>query len=139
LNTNNQINLVGRISSDIKTVESGKMISFSIAVSRTKEITDFFNCKCFKKERIEFIQKYFKKGSLCQLIGSVQIDKKEDPNGTKYYTNVIVEDIGFLPFNKSNNEPTNEPPKSVMQEPTGQLQETPFDFGNKTNSEGIPF
>jgi len=135
MNVNNQINLVGRISSDIKTVESGKMVSFSIAVSRTKEITDFFNCKCFKKERIEFIQKYFKKGSLAQLIGSMQIDKKDD----KYYYNVVVEDIGFLPFNKSSESAPESKPASVMQEPTGQLQETPFDFGNKTNAEVIPF
>lgn len=123
MNTNNQINLVGRISSDLKLSESGKMISFGIAVSRTKEITDFFNCKCFKADRIEFIQKYFKKGSLGQVIGSMQIDKKDD----KYYYNVVVEDIGFLPFNKSDQPAVTQStkPASVMQEP---LQETPFDF-----------
>ena len=94
----NSITLVGRVTADpdIRVANNGEQITvahFTLAVYRTKDITDFINCVAFR-ETAELVEKYFTKGLRVAVNGSLNIDVLEDKNGTRsYYTKVIARNV----------------------------------------------
>jgi single-strand DNA-binding protein len=115
----NNVNLVGRFVRDLelKYSKEGKaMLKSSVAVSRTKEITDFINIVAFGKTA-ELIAEYHKKGDLIALNGSIWTDSY-DKEGQKVYTfEVCVNQITFVKPAKSessglNTEENNSDPDS---------------------------
>lgn len=83
----NIVILTGRLTADpeLKTTTSNLPVtSFSIAVNRRyragEEQTDFINIVAWR-QTAEFICKYFKKGSLIGIEGSIQTRKYVDRNG----------------------------------------------------------
>ena len=94
----NNVNLVGRFvrDLDLKYSKEGKaMLKSSIAVSRTKEITDFINIVAFGKTA-ELIAEYHRKGDLIALNGSIWTGSY-DKEGQKVYTfEVCVNQITFV-------------------------------------------
>ena len=71
------------------------MLKSSVAVSRTKEITDFINIVAFGKTA-ELIAGYHKKGDLIALSGSIWTGSYEK-EGQKVYTfEVCVNQITFV-------------------------------------------
>ncbi|MGN0550286.1 MAG: single-stranded DNA-binding protein [Acutalibacteraceae bacterium] len=117
----NKVELMGRLTSDpeLKTTPSNiSVTSFSIAVERNyakqdeARQTDFINIVCWR-QRAEFVCKYFVKGQLIALVGSLQTRSYEDKNGNKRVaTEVLAENIYFTGDKRSipDNQPSEIPP-----------------------------
>ncbi|MCL2087952.1 MAG: single-stranded DNA-binding protein [Oscillospiraceae bacterium] len=88
----NRVILMGRITAapELKQTQSGLAVtSFSIAVDRNyksagqeRAATDFINIVAWR-QTAEFICKYFTKGSLIAIEGSIETRHYEDKNGNK--------------------------------------------------------
>ncbi|MEF9866007.1 MAG: single-stranded DNA-binding protein [Oscillospiraceae bacterium] len=87
----NVVALMGRLTADpeLKTTQSGLSVcSFSIACDRSyaksgeERKADFINIVTWR-QTAEFVCKYFHKGSLIALDGSIQTRNYEDKNGNK--------------------------------------------------------
>lgn len=84
----NTVILMGRLTADPElkhTANDTAVTSFSIAVDRpmAKEKTaDFINVSAWRKTA-EFITKYFRKGSMIAIQGSLQTRRYEDKDGNK--------------------------------------------------------
>ena len=118
----NSVNLVGRFVRDLelKYSKEGKaMLKSSIAVSRTKDVTDFINIVAFGKTA-ELIAEYHKKGDLIALNGSIWTGSYEK-EGQKIYTfEVCVNQITFVKPAKS------EPSGSKKEDDNSDDSEFPF-------------
>lgn len=94
----NNVNLVGRFTRDLSlsySKEGKAMLKSSVAVSRTKDVTDFINIVAFGKTA-ELIAEYHKKGDLIALNGSIWTGSYEK-EGQKVYTfEVCVNQITFV-------------------------------------------
>lgn len=116
-NVRNNVNLVGRFTAyvDLNYTNNGMAIAdFSLAVDRNKEETDFIRCKTFGKTA-ENIAKFFKKGDLIAVNGSIQTGKYvNNEKKTVYTTDVVVDTFAFL---QSKNERQAQQPQQVQQAP----------------------
>lgn len=99
----NLVILSGRLTADaeLKTTQNGiSVTSFNIAVNRPKkdeeQLTDFINIVAWQNTA-EFVTKYFKKGSLIGVEGSIRTRKYEDRDGNKRTVfEVIANQVHFL-------------------------------------------
>ena len=101
----NKIILVGRLTKDpeIRSTSAGvATANFTVAVNRrykNKEggyDADFLPCVAFRTTA-DFVGKFFKKGSLIGVEGSVQTRSYDAQDGTKrYVTEVIVDNVEFV-------------------------------------------
>ena len=100
----NKVILMGRITHDLelKTTPSGANVcSFSIAVDRRfqqkgeEKKSDFFNIVAWRQQA-EFVSKYFQKGSLIAIEGSLQTRQYQDKNGNnRTAVEVVANNINF--------------------------------------------
>ena len=100
----NKIILQGRLVRDpeMRTTQSGKSVaSFTLAVDRDfapqgqQKETDFINCTAWNGTA-DFINRYFSKGSMATVCGSLQIQNYTDRDGNKRTSpNVNVENVYF--------------------------------------------
>lgn len=100
----NQIVLMGRLTKDPEVryvgAKNTPVASFTVAVERefssgNEKQTDFINCKAWNKTA-EFVQKYFSKGNMIALTGSLQSDKYTDKSGqNKIWWEVNVNNVYF--------------------------------------------
>lgn len=100
----NKVILMGRFTRDPElrsTPQGTSTCAFSLAVDRNfvrqgeERKADFINCVAWR-QTAEFISKYFKKGSLVALEGSIQTRSWDDNEGKKRYaTEVIVNQVYF--------------------------------------------
>ncbi len=100
----NLVVLTGRLTADpeLKTTQNGTPVTtFSIAVNRNyrageEQQTDFINIVAWR-QRAEFITKYFKKGNLIGIEGSIQTRRYQDKNGNNRTAfEVIVNNAQFV-------------------------------------------
>ncbi len=100
----NLVVLTGRLTADpeLKTTPNGiSVTTFSIAVNRNyrsgeEQQTDFINIVAYR-QRAEFITKYFKKGNLIGIEGSIQTRKYQDKNGNnRTWFEVVVNNAQFV-------------------------------------------
>lgn len=100
----NTIVIAGNVGKDPEARETNKgtkTAKFSIASKTGKDKTSWFNCTAFGKTA-EFILEHVQKGTGLFVTGLVEIEKGKDE---KYYTNVIVERVGFLGAKKQEDKP----------------------------------
>lgn len=101
----NKIELIGRLCADpdFRTTQSGTAVCrFRIAVNRrfknqqTGEYeADFISCTAWR-QTAEFVSRYFYKGSMIAVVGSLRNNDYTDQNGVKHYSmNVLAEEIYF--------------------------------------------
>ena len=100
----NKVILMGRFTRDpeLRSTPQGiSTCSFSIAVDRNfvrageERKADFINCVA-RRQTAEFISKYFRKGSMVALEGSLQTRSWDDQDGKKRYaTDVVVNQVYF--------------------------------------------
>lgn len=100
----NNVVLMGRLTAapELKTTQSGiSTVRFSIAVERRynkqgeEKQTDFIDCVAWR-QTAEFVSKYFNKGSMIAVIGSIQTRNYEDKNGNKRKAvEVQVDNVSF--------------------------------------------
>lgn len=109
--------LTGRLTAnpELKTTQSGLAVcSFCIAVDRPyskgeEKQTDFINIVAWRKTA-EFVSKYFQKGSLIGIEGSIQTRNYEDKNGNKRTAfEVIASQVHFVESKKAQNSSPNDP------------------------------
>ncbi len=100
----NLVVLTGRLTADpeLKTTANGiSVVSFSIAVDRRyrsgeERQTDFINIVAWRSSA-EFISKYFKKGSLIGIEGSIQTRRYQDKNGNNRTAfEVVANNVQFV-------------------------------------------
>lgn len=99
----NKAILMGRLTRDpeMRTTPQGVSVcSFSIAVNRRfakegQQQADFINCVAWRQQA-EFICKYFTKGSMIAVVGSIQTRTWDGQDGKKQYaTEVVVDESHF--------------------------------------------
>lgn len=100
----NLVVLTGRLTADpeLKTTNSGLSVtSFSVAVDRRyksgeERQTDFINIVAWRQQA-EFVAKYFKKGNLIGIEGSIQTRKYTDKNGNNRTAfEVVANNVQFV-------------------------------------------
>lgn len=100
----NVVALMGRLTADpeLKTTQSGLSVCrFTLAVDRnyakagTERQADFISCIAWRNTA-EFVSKYFVKGQLIALDGSIQTGSYTDNNGNKRYSfDILVNNVNF--------------------------------------------
>ena len=94
---------MGRLTRDpeLSQTPSGVTVArFSIAVNRRfakegQQQADFINCTAWRQQA-EFICKYFKKGAMIAVVGSIQTRTWDGQDGKKQYaTDVVVDEVYF--------------------------------------------
>lgn len=99
----NKVILMGRLTRDpeISQTPSGVTVArFAIAVNRRfakegQQQADFINCTAWRQQA-EFICKYFRKGSMIAVVGSIQTRSWDGQDGKKQYaTDVVVDEAYF--------------------------------------------
>ena len=92
--------LMGRLTKDpeLRTTQNGTSVtSFTVAVDREyvrqgeERQTDFINVVAWR-QTAEFVSRYFKKGSMIAVQGSIQMRNYEDRNGNKRTAVEIIAD-----------------------------------------------
>lgn len=111
----NKAILVGRLTRDpeLKTTANGTNVcSFSIAVNRRYKNAegnydaDFINCTAWR-QTAEFVSKYFTKGRMIGVVGSIQTRNYDDKDGKKVYvTEVAADEVYFVESKGDNNNNT---------------------------------
>lgn len=96
----NRVILMGRLTRDpeLRTTQNGiAMCRFDIAVDRRyskqgeEKQTDFFQVTAWR-QTAEFVSKYFTKGRMIHVEGSIQNNNHTDQNGVKHYATAIMAD-----------------------------------------------
>ncbi len=112
----NLVVLTGRLTADpeLKTTANGiSVTSFSIAVNRNyrsgeEPQTDFINIVAWRKSA-EFVAKYFKKGNLIGIEGSIQTRRYTDKNGNnRTVFEVVANNVQFVESKRDNSAPVAE-------------------------------
>ena len=92
--------IMGRLTADpeLRTTATGlQTVRFTVAVDRNytkpgeEKKADFISCVAWRQQA-EFISKYFSKGSMIAIQGSIQTGSYDDRNGVKRYTTDIIVD-----------------------------------------------
>ena len=97
----NQAIIMGRLTSDVelKYTPNGVAVTrFTVAVNRKfskEQQADFLDCVAWRQQA-EFVCKYFKKGSMIAIVGSIQKRAWDGTDGKKQYaTEIIVNEVYF--------------------------------------------
>ncbi len=100
----NNVVLMGRITQDLQmrqTPNGISVLSFSIAVERSfakqgeDRQTDFIDCVAWRQQA-EFISRYFGKGRMIAIVGSLQTRSYQDKNGNnRKAVEVLVDQVSF--------------------------------------------
>lgn len=116
----NKVFLMGRLTRDPeqRMSQSGvSVVSFSLAVDRDfqrqgeEKQTDFINCVAFRNTA-DFIKRFFVKGQLICVGGSIQTRTWEGQDGKKNYaTEVIVSEAHFTGDRRDGNSGGNQNPQ----------------------------
>jgi len=95
----NRTDLIGNLvrEPELRTTQNGKYVcSFTLAVYRDKEHTDFINCVAWNKSA-ELMNTYCQKGDKIGVSGSIQVRNYDNAQGQKVYvTEVLVDRIYLL-------------------------------------------
>ena len=130
----NKVILIGRFTRDPElrsTPQGTSTCSFSLAVDRNYQSAggerqaDFINCVAWR-QTAEFISKYFQKGNMICVEGSIQTRSWKDNEGNnRYATEVVVDRSHFV---ESKKEAAEQAEGVVRFEPTvlGQDDDLPF-------------
>jgi len=138
----NKAILMGRLTADPELRQTPNGISvatFSLAVSRNynRDQTDFINIVAWR-QTAEFVSKYFRKGQLAAVEGSIQTRNYEDRNGNKRTAFEVVADQVYFAESKNSSRPASNdlpiPASTAMDEPT---KGTSFAIGDLSDYEEI--
>lgn len=103
MNVHNLILITGRLAAapELKTTQSGiSCCSFNVAVNRPyqkdkQQEADFIPVIAWR-QTAEFVSRYFEKGSVITVLGSIRNNNYTDQNGVKHYSmNVQAENVSF--------------------------------------------
>ena len=154
----NSVIIMGRLTADpeLRTTTSGLSVtSFTVAVDRNyksgdERQTDFINCVAWRATA-DFVTRYFRKGQMIAVQGSLQVRNYEDKNGNKRTAyDVVADNVSFCGSkNEGGNNtyaaarPESAPAVSYQSADAGSFSVLPddnqgFPFG-ADDDEGLPF
>lgn len=99
----NSVVIMGRLTKnpELKTTQSSlSVVSFTVAVDRKyqkggERQADFLNVVAWR-QTAEFVEKYFAKGSMIAVQGSIQTRKYEDKNGNnRIAVEIVADNVSF--------------------------------------------
>ena len=104
----NKVILMGRLTKDVEIRQTPNNLSvarFTIAVNRRfvkdgGQQADFINCIAWRKTG-EFIARYFQKGSMIAVVGSIQTRSWDGNDGKKQYATEVVVDEAYFTGSKA--------------------------------------
>ena len=105
----NKVILMGRLTKDVEMRQTPNGVSlarFSIAVTRRFKNSngeydaDFINCVAWRQTG-EFIARYFQKGSMIAVVGSIQSRSWDGNDGKKQYATEVIVDEAYFTGSKS--------------------------------------
>ncbi len=129
--------IMGRLTGDpeLRTTNSGLSVtSFTVAVDRAfkKDETDFISVTAWR-QTADFVTKFFRKGSMIAIQGSIQTRSYEDKNGNKRTAvEIIAENVSFC---GDKNNSGNLPPIAVKEE----NEPISVGFEDVEDTDGLPF
>lgn len=127
----NLVVLTGRLTADPElkyTPNNIPVTSFSIAVSRRYKAgeetqADFINIVAWQKTA-EFVTKYFSKGSMIGIEGSIQTRRYQDKEGkNRTVFEVVANNVQFVESKREGNPSANEAPASFSNASTNEFVE----------------
>lgn len=130
--------IMGRLTADpeLRTTNNGiSVTSFSVAVDRSyqragaERQTDFINVVAWR-QTAEFVSKYFHKGSMIAVQGSIQTRRYQDRNGNNRTAFEIVADNVSFCGSKSEGNTGNYGGQPAPQNPAPQNTAQPTSFSN---------
>ena len=130
----NKVILVGNLARDPELRQTPNGIPtarFTVAVSRRYQRdgqtqADFISCVAWRNTA-EFVAKYFAKGRMMGVVGSLQTGRYEKDGQTHYTTDVLVDEAYFADSKSSSDASTSAP-----------IQNTTADFGADAGLMPIP-
>ena len=138
----NCVSLVGRLTypPEIKTTPSGvSVIRFQIACDRNYQAkgqdrqADFIDCVAWR-QTAEFVSKYFHKGDMIALTGSIQTENFTDKDGNKRKSTVVsVNNVSFCGAKENGNN------GFVPPEDKSNLDVDTSDFEEIDDADDLPF
>lgn len=143
----NSVIIMGRLTADVelKTTTTGlSVVRFAVAVERNyksgdKRETDFINCVAWRGTA-DFVSRYFKKGQMIAVQGSLQMRNYEDKNGNKRTTyDVVADNVSFCGdknISASNTDATVPNLENGFSVLPDESMSAPFDADDE---EGLPF
>lgn len=144
----NNVVLMGRLTADpvLKVTTSGKDVcSFSIAVDRAYQKqgetrkTDFINVVAWETGA-RFVSRYFKKGQLIAIVGSIQTHSYEDSQGNKRYVfEILAKEVSFCGSKNEGNTQASTASAPSDDVNGGFSTATSADFEDITDDEDLPF
>lgn len=105
----NRVVLMGRMTKDpeMRQTQSGVSVCrFSLAVNRRfakegQQNADFINCTAWRQQA-DFISKYFQKGNMIAIVGSIQTSSWDGQDGKKQYSTDVLVDEAYFTGSKEN-------------------------------------
>lgn len=126
----NHITIMGRLTRDpeLRYTQSGTPVaSFTLAVDRDfkgqsgEREADFIDCVAWRQTG-EFVSKYFNKGSMAVVSGSLQIRDWQDKDGNKRRSAEVVTQNVYFADSKKKEGPRDEP-NEAPNEPSEKFEE----------------
>ena len=143
----NCVTLMGRLTADpeVRTTTTGKSVcTFSIAVDRSfarageQRQTDFITIVAWENQA-NFISRYFSKGSMIAIQGSIQTRAYEDKSGNKRTAfEVIAREVSFCGSKAETGTVAHAAAAAPAQAPSYQTA-VPSDFEEIDDDEDLPF
>lgn len=140
----NKAILMGRLARDpeLRQTPNGVAVArFAIAVQRRfakegQQQADFIECVAWRSTA-EFISKYFHKGSMIAVTGTIQTRSWDGADGKKRYATEVIVDETYFTGEKANGGTANDTPP----QPTGNFDANGFDSFPTTNmkEDDLPF
>ncbi len=105
----NKVILMGRLTRDVEmrqTPSGVNLARFTIAVNRrfasrdAQQQADFINCVAWRQSA-EFIARYFGKGSMIAVVGSIQSRSWDGQDGKRQYATEVVVDEAYFTGSKA--------------------------------------
>lgn len=128
----NKVIIMGRLTADPELRQTPSGIStcrFSVAVDRgykSKDTgerqTDFIRVTAWR-QTAEFVSRYFSKGQMIVIEGSLRNNNYEDQNGVKHYSmEVLADSVSFAGSRNDNNYTANTPQTTQVSNPVEDVQ-----------------
>lgn len=141
----NKVFLMGRLTRDPEvryTQSQTPVASFALAVERdfmsknsTERQTDFFNCTAWRSTA-EFVNKYFRKGSMAVIVGRLETRKYTDKSGAERTAWEVVADTVYFAESKKNSADT---AQTAFTPPSGAAPAASFTDVTDSSSDELPF
>ena len=142
----NKVILMGRLTKDVEMRQTPNNLSvarFTIAVNRRfvkdgGQQADFINCVAWRQTG-EFIARYFQKGSMIAVVGSIQTRSWDGNDGKKQYATEVIVDEAYFTGSKTENTGGNTATDELVNRLEG-LNEECDEFADLDGSvEDLPF